>query len=682
MRKKKTQEDKTGAKEHLQQKLELAEAIVESIRKGNIDLIIGDKGPLLVRLKSLVEENERLLREWQKTFDAVPDSIMLLDKDQRVIRCNKASLSLFNVLPEEIIGKKCCEIVHKSGSSKDDCPFVRMCNSKKREQTEVQNEGRYYLITIDPIFNEQGVLEFAVHTISDITLRKKTESDLRLLGKAVEYSGVSIMITDLNGNLVYVNPGFTRITGYNAEEVIGENPRILKSGKQSGEFYKNLWDTILSGKTWEGELVNKKKNGELYWEKAVISPITDTEGKITHFVGVKEDITDREKMIEELINAKEKAEESTRLKSAFLANISHEIRTPLNGILGFAELLQNYNISDGEKKMYFNTLKESGQRLLTTINQIIEMSKIESGTVTVSKDQINLKEFLSYIYNFFKPEADRKNLDLILKTNLIDDNFVIESDRYKIESIITNLVKNAIKFTNTGYVELSADISGNEIVIAVKDTGIGISKSLHNSIFDRFVQADISYNKPYEGVGLGLSIASSYATILGGRITVDSEEGKGSIFKFTMPFLRTEQILTQNYTGMNEFIKSNLDQTILVAEDDDINFYYIDVLLKKSGYRAVRARNGDEAVREAYENKEISLILMDLKMPESDGYKAIEKIRQYNDAIPIIAQTAFAHDTDREMALALGCNDYISKPFTREELIEKINACIKRKNST
>ncbi|MGQ9620146.1 MAG: PAS domain S-box protein [Bacteroidales bacterium] len=659
--------------DELKERLRIAEESIDAIRKGRIDLIIGEKGTLLLRLKELVEENERLAR----VFDSLPESIMIIDSNQNILSCNKATLGFFNATADDIIGKKCCEVVHKSKKMPDECPFRRMIISKRREQLEIQIGDRHYLITLDPEIDDKGELVSYMHNMTDITERRKIESQLKLLWKAVENVDISLMITNVSGDLVYVNPGFTRITGYDSEEVMGQNPRFLKSGKQDTEFYKNLWNKILSGKTWEGELINKRKNGELYWEKAIISPIADKDGKITHFVGAKEDITEKKKLSDELIKAKTKAEESSRLKSAFLANISHEIRTPLNGIIGFTELLQNINITKNERELYFDLLKESGQRLLYTINQIIEMSKIETGIEPILNDVINISELLSYQHKFFASEAFKKGLTFTLNLNNIANDFMIETDKYKLESIISNLVKNAIKFTHSGFVELGAEIEGEEIIFFVKDSGTGIPENRLNSIFHRFVQADISSNRPYEGLGLGLSIAKSYAEMLGGNITVESQVGKGSTFRLVIP---CKEIVhkSEKKSDIPVVIQrgNNESRTILVAEDDDMNYFYVETILKKEGYKVLRAKTGNEAVYQTMKNPETSLILMDIKMPLMDGLTAAGKIREFNKTLPIIAQTAYAHDSDREEALKKGCTDYISKPFTVNSLLSKIKSLL------
>jgi hypothetical protein len=370
----------------------------------------------------------------------------------------------------------------------------------------------------------------------DLTERKNAEKQVKLLSRAIEQSPVTVVITDKNGNIEYANPKFTEITGYTIAEVQGKSTRLLQSGKQANEFYQNLWNTILSGNDWHGEFQNRKKNGELYWESAVISSILDNQGDIAFFFAVKEDITEKKKMLEDLITSKVKAEESDRLKSAFLANMSHEIRTPMNGILGFADLLKQPNLSGTTKNEYISIIEQSGARLLSIINDIVDISKIESGQMKVSFSETDVNEQIEYIYSFFRPEIEKKGVKLSLNIALPSKEAVINTDSDKIYAVFINLVKNAIKFTTTGSIELGYEKVDNFLQFFVRDTGIGIRPHLLNIIFERFRQGSDFLTRNYEGAGLGLSISKAYVEMLGGKIWAESEEKKGSIFYFTIPY--------------------------------------------------------------------------------------------------------------------------------------------------
>jgi PAS domain S-box-containing protein len=506
----------------------------------------------------------------------------------------------------------------------------------------------------------------------DISARKMATEELRKLSQAVKQSPASVVITDTLGNIEYVNPKFTLLTGYSLQEVLGKNPRFLKSDHTSPEEYVQLWKTIESGNEWRGEFQNKRKNGSLYWEQASISSIRDAENRITHYLAVKEDITEKKRIVDELIHAKNLAEESSRLKSAFLANISHEIRTPLNGIMGFTHLLQNPDLTSESRDMYFNILLASGERMLSTINDIIEMSQIEARRVALNITEVNITKLIDYYYNFFKPEVEKKGLVFNLVNGLEKEPLIIRTDKNKLESIISNLLKNAIKFTSKGNIEFGVNTKNTMLNFYVKDTGIGVPKNKIESIFNRFEQADTSYPPAYEGSGLGLSISQSHAIFLGGNISVESEEGKGSTFKLSLPLKTTSSRSSKNDIDIPlDQIKSN-GELILVVEDDEINFTYISELLKDYNFQILHSKTGENAINLCLEHPDISLILMDVKLPAMSGYETTQKIKAFMPMLPIIAQTAFASEQEKAKALSSGCVDYISKPFNEKTLLLKI----------
>jgi len=374
---------------------------------------------------------------------------------------------------------------------------------------------------------------------------KESEEKTRLFKRAVDSSSVAITITDIEGKIIYTNPFFLKISGYQEDEVINSVSSFLNSTFQPEDFYHSLWKTILSGNDWAGEIKNKKKNGAYYWVNAVISPIVASTGEITNFVIVTEDITHKKQLLEDLIAAKEQAEESDKLKTAFLANMSHEIRTPMNGILGFAELLKEPDLSTEIQQKYIHIIEKSGARMLNIINNIVDISKIEAGLMEVNLTDADINEQIDYIYNFFKPEVEAKGLKFYYKKYYADHKISIKTDHEKLYAIFTNLVKNAIKYSFHGYIEFGYVPNNlkniDYLVCYVKDTGIGIQKNKIGIIFDRFRQVSEGKSRRYEGAGLGLSITKSYVEMLGGKIWVESEEGIGSCFYFTLPFNQINQ---------------------------------------------------------------------------------------------------------------------------------------------
>jgi signal transduction histidine kinase len=290
---------------------------------------------------------------------------------------------------------------------------------------------------------------------------------------------------------------------------------------------------------------------------AFISPIVDTAGEITNFVIVSEDITQKKQLLDDLISAKERAEESDKLKSAFLANMSHEIRTPMNGILGFAELLKEPDLTNDIQQKYIHIIEKSGARMLNIINNIVDISKIEAGLMEVTISDAEINEQLDFIYNFFKPEVEQKGMKLIVNKSLPDNMAIIKTDREKVFAIFTNLVKNAIKYSNKGYIEfgylpVDPEHELDPLVFYVKDTGIGIHKDKIGIIFDRFRQVSEGKNRHYEGAGLGLSISKSYVEMLGGKIWVESEADVGSCFYFTLPYSGIKPLKEADLSPTNE----------------------------------------------------------------------------------------------------------------------------------
>ena len=398
------------------------------------------------------------------------------------------------------------------------------------------------------------------------------------------------------------------------------------------------------------------------------------------------DITERKKAEQNLIKAKEKAEESDRLKSAFLANMSHEIRTPMNGILGFTELLKKPELTGEKQKQYIGMIEKGGVRMLNIINDIFSISKVESGQMEVSITETNVNEQIEYIYTFFKPEVQRKGMQMSFHYSLPAKEAVIKSDREKIYAVLTNLVKNAIKFSDEGIIELgynlkpvnkpvdNEDREPAELEFYVKDTGIGIPQCKQMNIFERFVQADNGDSRAFQGAGLGLSISKAFVEMLGGKIWVESEEGKGSTFYFTIPY-NTEQLkpaIIKNVVSDAKEEQKIKKLKILIADDDESSAMLLTEIVRNYCKEVLYANTGIDAVKACHNNQDIDLIFMDIQMPVMDGYEATKLIRLFNKDIVIIAQTAYALVGDSIIAKEAGCNEYVSKPLNLALLIELI----------
>ena len=375
----------------------------------------------------------------------------------------------------------------------------------------------------------------------------------------------------------------------------------------------------------------------------------------------------------ELIAARDKAQESDRLKAAFLNNISHEIRTPFNGILGFLSLLQEHDLPANDRDEYIGIVNKSAYRLMNTINDIVEISQIQAGQMNPEVSKTDINALTAELVSHFKTEAECKGLEFTINNNLPDSLEYIYTDERKLKSILSNLIDNAVKFTNSGSIEFGIRLNAYYLEFSVKDTGIGIPEDKHQVIFERFMQVDGSNTRQYEGSGLGLSIAKAHVEMLRGSIRLESEEGKGTTFYVEIPWQPPKTIVQKPAEEpQNPEVTVHQPLKILVAEDDTVNFDYIHLVLNKANFTVLRAFTGGEAIELCRQNSDIDLILMDIKMPGMDGYAATGEIRRFKPEIPIVAITAYALTNESKTALAAGCNDYLAKPVKKEELLAVI----------
>ena len=559
-----------------------------------------------------------------------------------------------NYLTEEVIGKQ--------------KPF----NKEYRVVRKNDGQTRWVLGQGIGSFDSEGNILTLVGTIQDITERRLDEYKIRKLNKAVEATSEVVFMTDSEGIITYINPAFTKVYGYTAEDVIGKvTPRILKSGQVDLSTYEKFWQELLGKRVVSNEMVNKTKYGKHIYVEGSSNMILDETGENIGFIAIQKDITKRKQIEEELVQAVERAEESDRLKSAFLANMSHEIRTPMNGILGFAELLKKPSLTSDEMHEYIQAIQISGDRMLNTINSIVDLSRIESGLIEIDIKETNVNEKIEFIHKFFKPECEDIGLKFTYSIGLPLKEALIKTDIEKVYGVLTNLIKNAIKFTAEGSIEFGYNNTGKHLEFFVIDTGVGISDDQHEIIFERFRQGSDMFNRDYEGSGLGLSICKSYVEMLGGKIWVESKKGMGSKFFFTIPYdpVSEECVATQEPNSLTNKTIWPENLKILIAEDDDISYSLLYKCLSDIASQLFRSTNGPEAVQMCKNNPEIDLILMDIQMPEMNGFDATQQIRHFNKGVIIIAQTAFGLQGDREKAIQAGCNDYIAKPIKRDELL-------------
>ena len=486
-----------------------------------------------------LKHEKKLLRT---VIDNLPVTIYVKDAKCRKIIANKTDYELLGAKNEaEVLGKTDLETFSFEIGERgylDDKEIIKSGNPVyNREEYFFDPAGNLHWFNTSkiPLSDENGKISGMVGIGMDITSQKEDQEKILKLSKGIEQSPATIIITDLNGMVEYVNPKFSENTGYTASDILGQNLRVIKSGLIPDEVYKNLWETITSGNIWKGELLNKAKNGRLFWESATITGIKNENGTITNFIAIKEDISESKKLQTELIAAKDRAEESDRLKSAFLANMSHEIRTPLNSIIGFSELLGDPDFDATQKEEFIQTIINNGNSLLVIISDIMDFSMLESHQIKLRKERISSQVLLNDLKNEFSTSMAEKGIELILTIPEDSPNIIFEADLYRIRQIFGNLISNAIKFTERGSIEFGFELKSRFIEFHVKDTGIGIPPVFHQAIFGRFRQMDTERTRKYGGNGLGLAITKNLVNLLGGDIRVESEIGKYSNFYFTIP---------------------------------------------------------------------------------------------------------------------------------------------------
>ena len=497
-------------------------------------------------------------------------------------------------------------------------------------------------------------------------------SRIRKLTAAVEQSANSIMITTPQGDIEYVNPYFCAMTGYEADEVIGKNPRILSAEKTSPGEYLELWQAVMNGKQWEGEFLNKKKNGAIFWEQASISPVLDEQGIITSLIAIKVDITERKATERNLLAAKAAAESASLAKSEFLANMSHEIRTPMNGVIGMSDLLADTPLSE-EQQRFISAIRSSADHLMVVINDILDFSKIEAGKIELDASPFLLRPFLGNALRSLAGKAAQRGLELAeMVASEVPDS--LEGDPGRLRQILLNLLSNAIKFSQDGEIRVDVGVESREgssllLRFSVHDQGIGIPESKLEMIFDSFTQADASTSKVYGGTGLGLTISRRLAELMGGRIWVESTPGKGSTFSFTANLLQRQQsviVRPSSFTGL----------TVMVVLSSQTNRQYLSTLLSDFGFTVSEADSTADAIRKLCsardEGRLPALLLVDQCIDGGDGFSLMRDLKIQGGFEPMhrILMACVGIRGDASLCRELGVDGYLVKPVISDEFHE------------
>jgi len=651
------------------------------IRGSNVDITER------IRTAEALKESEERFRQIADLSQTV---IWEVDVNGVYTYVSPVSEIVFGRKPEDLVGKMRYFDLHPKENRQK---FVEETMALLEREGHIRNylnpvqqpngQMRWVITNGLPINDSSGKIVGYRGSDDDVTYRVEFEKELVRAKEIAEQNELkvrSMFENTLTGILFCNTEGQILEANQAVLDMVG-SPGLEQSLQINLLTYPNLVNTGFSASVRKcmderqiitGDLIYASHWGRTFYVKYHLIPVIHNEKLLGVWANLQ-DLTDLWKSQEALRAAKEKAEESDRLKTAFLMNMSHEIRTPMNGIIGFLNLMNEPELGKTEMQMFIDLVNKSGQRLLNTINDIIEVSKIESGLLEINESQFNVEEIMSYHLNFFKPIAQEKNLELFCNQEVIREDAYMISDKFKIEGVLTNLLNNAIKFTHKGYIEFGNYIENNNIVFYVKDTGIGIPMEKQSQIFDRFVQADINTSRPYEGSGLGLTISKAYVEKMGGTIKMESQKGEGTMFWFTIP-LKKELVSQPIFEEQsNTMISSDRLHKIIIAEDDEINIMVLQKMLKNMPLEILFCKNGIETLNALKENPDTKLILMDIKMPEMNGLQATIKIRKTNKHLPIIAQTAHAFSGEREKAMEAGCNHYLTKPLNRQELIDTIN---------
>lgn len=634
-----------------------------------------DEEYVLIMCRDITERvtTQRQLEVFKSVLDKVSDSILAVSEDGTLVYANKQFIEEYGVtqqmgiqkiydLPVSMTTKEAWERRLQEIRDNDGTFAYRAAYMRKGEDKERMHQVSTFLIRE----NNEELTWFFTQDITDVIKKQDELRELNLLLDGILNNiPVYLFVKDPENDFRYLywNKAFADHSGIPASKAIGHTDyEVFPSHGDAEKFRKDDLELLQTHKRIDMQETYLSATGKARIVQT-LKALVPMEGRKPLLIGISWDITNLQNIEQELIKARIKAEQSDRLKSAFLANMSHEIRTPLNAIVGFSQLLPAAETAE-EKKLYSGIINQNSDILLQLINDILDLSKIEAGTLEYIKRPMNLGEVCRTIYAVHK-ERVKEGVTLVFDNE--DENLFIEGDQNRIMQVITNFLTNASKFTYAGEIRLGFERTDKNIRVYVEDTGIGIEPEKVDHVFERFVKL----NSFAQGTGLGLSICQMIIEKIGGEIGVTSELGKGSTFYFTIPYEEAGELgeifkMSKTESKVNTVNRVQQIKKILVAEDVESNFILLKNLIGRE-YTLLWAKDGVEAI-EMYKQYQPDLILMDIKMPRMDGLEATHIIRSYSKEVPIIALTAYAFETDKELALEMGCNDFVTKPVSKEAL--------------
>ncbi len=618
--------------------------------------------------------------KYKHLVETIPYGIKELDLKGYILYCNTPLEKMLGYSPGELVGKHISEIIPelKNLSKTKDIislfpepgSLIKKILSKRKKLLDAQIDWNYQYDT-----NQKIIGLFIV--VSDITEQKVAanalkESENRFRG-IYENSSIGIFRTTIEGKFLLANPTMYKLFGYDSFEKF--------SKKNASEIYLNpkeriqFTSEINKGGFIKGyETKGVKKDGTIIYFRESAHAVKNEEGEIIYYDGILEDYTEKKMMEQNLIHAKEEAENADRLKSSFLANMSHEVRTPLNGIMGFSNLLGQPGLSEDLRFKYTKIIQSRGKDLLRIINDILDVSKLEVNQLKLYYKEFNVYSLLEQIHVIYKQKLEileRKELTLKLNIDDIDKNLFISGDETRIKQILTNFIDNSIKFTESGTIEYGCTLKNDSLLhFYVIDTGIGIPDEMQEIIFERFRQNDETATRNYGGNGLGLAICKGLAELMNGNVGVVSKEDEGSTFYFNLP-AKFIGVLAEEEKEEKEINYNWPDKKILVVEDDDMSSALIEEYFSITKATIKIAIDGYSAIRILKEENNFDLIFLDIGLPDILGYEVAKQVKEFNAKIPIIAQTAYAMKDDKTKCKEAGCDDYLQKPITQKKLIKK-----------